>query len=769
MLTSHPPIAGVLNGAMVLRDTSIRNMTFAQLDQVVRPKVLGSLNLDRLFSCDTPPLDFFILLSSINCVIGNQGQANYAAANTFQCALAASRRRRGLPGMALNVGAIIGAGYIQRSAKRVLDLTVSRGAMLHLSEEDFHQLVAEAIAAEQDDTIGPELTTGLLDVSQNATERPVWFADPKFAHLIVRPSAGLVSEGLTSVPSQDLNPAALSVVRDQLLTCRTKKDVEGVVTKAFAAQLRHELQMTALGDQELMEMRSSEIGLDSLVSVDIRNWLTKTLAVNIPVLVIMASDTSMSSLVQMAVDKLPPDLVPQMPLEVPLESIQRSASSPTSAGLSDIKTTSTTEATTLEIDQDFIDWDMETLPPDGCSTAADDSTQLQVPSTPPQTIVLTGATGLLGRHLLHHILQTTPPTTRILCIASRQPPGVSPQQHHFHLIATLLPNDLANNHTHRVSLFPGDLALPNLGLSSSELSSIFTTADCVIHAGADTSHLKPYASLRAANLSSTKELARLCIPRQIPIHYISSAGVGLFPPIHDSTTDQPPPEEAADLYPAQAPGHPPSRLLHHGGYVASKWASERLLERASEAYGLPVWIHRPSTIIREGADAEGDKARLDWLHGLVRYIRIMRAVPEIRVVKGALDLVYVRNVCEQIVGCVLNGKLITEGPSRVSYVREVGDIVVPLDHLEKLLEPTVWEASDSGMGGRGGNTEDPVREGRGYEVLPIAEWAAKAVEEGLHPAVAALIEGMDGPGKPNYPMLRKECLEEVDGPGLWED
>lgn len=92
IIDSLPPITGVLNGAMVLRDVSVRNMAFDQVTEVVGPKVLGSIHLDRIFR--ETKLDFFILLSSINCIIGNVGQANYAAANMGMCGLAAHRRKR---------------------------------------------------------------------------------------------------------------------------------------------------------------------------------------------------------------------------------------------------------------------------------------------------------------------------------------------------------------------------------------------------------------------------------------------------------------------------------------------------------------------------------------------------------------------------------------------------------------------------------------------------------------------------------------------------
>ena len=110
IVESLPPIVGVLNGAMVLRDVTVRNMAFDQVSDVIRPKVLGSMHLDRIFH--EVDLDFFVLLSSITCVIGNVGQANYAAANMGMCGVAANRRKRGLASSVVNVGAIIGVGYI---------------------------------------------------------------------------------------------------------------------------------------------------------------------------------------------------------------------------------------------------------------------------------------------------------------------------------------------------------------------------------------------------------------------------------------------------------------------------------------------------------------------------------------------------------------------------------------------------------------------------------------------------------------------------------
>jgi len=220
IVESLPPIVAVLNGAMVLRDVSVRNMMLDQVRDVMRPKVLGSMHLDRIFH--NVDLDFFVLLSSINCVIGNVGQANYAAANMGMCGVAANRRKRGLASSVVNVGAIIGVGYITQS-DRQLDVTVTKTAMMHLSEEDFHQIFAEAMeAGYPDSTAGPEISTGLLDISPDSINIPKWYSDPKFARFIVHQTS--------SIGDKKEHTNATSI-QDRLEACRSEQELLQVIKR----------------------------------------------------------------------------------------------------------------------------------------------------------------------------------------------------------------------------------------------------------------------------------------------------------------------------------------------------------------------------------------------------------------------------------------------------------------------------------------------------------------------------------------------------------
>ncbi|ORY02745.1 putative polyketide synthase [Clohesyomyces aquaticus] len=709
-----PPIVGAMNGAMVLRDVSIRNMSFAELSDVIRPKVLGTIHLDRIFY--DVDLDFFLLISSINCVIGNLGQANYAAANTFMCSLAAQRRKRGLRAAAMNGGAIMGAGYMERESRRALDLIVQKLHMMRMSEEDWNQSICEGIEASRLDSVaGNELTTGLSDVPYDTPNAPYWFLNPMFSSFIVQQKADSLvkNEGKATASTQDLIQA-----------CTSKEDVRKIIEKAFAAQLRNVLQMT-MSDTDLLAARSAEIGLDSLVSVDIRSWFLKNVQVSVPVLKIMGDDT-MANIVQYAVDNVPGELTPLTSGSEAGEDSSADASAtedgssvegwpglkrseiPTAATTPLPERVSSSDGGILKLAADgCIDWEQEARP--AADLAALPRIANPAPVNPPNVIVLTGASGLLGHHLLNYLLDRTS-ATKVHCLAVR------------HLASKLAKNELPLNP--RVEYYDGQLADPLLGLSPQQATEIFSQADLVIHNGADTSHLKYFQDLRDSNVGSTKTLTRLCLPRRIPIHYISSAGLAVlfngpaFPPVRMTGREH---------------SYPTTDGVF--GYMSSKWTNERFLEQVHDQYGLPVCIHRPSTILREGEDAIGTRAQLDWVNALLHWARVVEAVPQIKNNTGALDLVRISTACESILSHVLDDS--ARAKTEVRYAHQVGDIVLPMDRLQDI--------------GR--------EEGKTFVVLPMGEWLAKAVAAGLHPAIATLIEMMDAPGAPDYPRILREPTE----------
>ncbi|KXX81179.1 Polyketide synthase-nonribosomal peptide synthetase [Madurella mycetomatis] len=176
-----------------------------------------------------------------------------------------------------------------------------------------------------------------------------------------------------------------------------------------------------------------------------------------------------------------------------------------------------------------IDWTQETaLQPELESAALQwPASSAMMPNTqPPRVIVLTGTTGFLEQHLLRALLQQDG-VDKVICIANR---NMTAERRRV-----LLNNSDNNN---RVKCLEGGLCSPRLDLSQEDTARIFRTPDCqdeadtVVHNGADVSHLGTYASVRAANVGSTKQLAALCLPRRLPLHYVSTTSIAMYQPAH---------------------------------------------------------------------------------------------------------------------------------------------------------------------------------------------------------------------------------------------
>ena len=175
--SSMPPIGGVMNAAMVLRDRLFHLTAWEDFAAVLVPKMLGSKNLDEVLSNEQ--LDFFICFSSTTSIVGNVGQSAYSAANFYMASLIQQRRQRGLVGSVVHIAILTGFGYIFRRNSLHAD-AIYKSILPRYdrqSETDLHEMLAEAIVCGRPGSDQPaELITGIRTAFQGE-----WRDDPRMS------------------------------------------------------------------------------------------------------------------------------------------------------------------------------------------------------------------------------------------------------------------------------------------------------------------------------------------------------------------------------------------------------------------------------------------------------------------------------------------------------------------------------------------------------------------------------------------------------------
>ena len=274
-----PPLRGVIHCAGVIQDSSLVNMTEADFHDVSRPKIAGAWNLHQ-HTLDRE-LDFFIMYSSATTLFGNEGQANYVAANSYLESLADYRRGLGLPALAVAWGAIGGVGHLVRNAAVARMLAERLGVKL-LAPARALDRMEQAIRSGAPQVALAEMSWSRLAILPGVAQAPKfalvrdYFNDPAGEG-----TSGSLEEfraHLAGLPRAE----AISTAQ-QLLT----KHIAGIVGMAPAK---------LAADKSLLDL-----GMDSLMLVELQLGLEKQFGIVIPTLELMDA-TTVAKLAQRIID-----------------------------------------------------------------------------------------------------------------------------------------------------------------------------------------------------------------------------------------------------------------------------------------------------------------------------------------------------------------------------------------------------------------------------------------------------------------------------------
>ena len=271
-------------------------MTIEDYYTTISSKVGGTWNLHNAATSQGLNLDFFTLLSSISGVIGQKGQANYAAANVFMDNFAAYRKSLGLAATSIDLGVIEDVGYVAEQGG--MESRFDKRQWTGINEAFLRKIISYSIfqqtAAPLNQDTSAQLITGIAVPLPDESELA---RDARFLGLFqVNGQASF--KAAKGVGNGERDIQAFLLLRQSAAETRVLVDsaVE-IVSKQFVKILR-------LGSPMELGKPLASYGLDSLSAVEFRNWVRSELGAEITLLEITDS-SSLIALCEKIVTKIP--------------------------------------------------------------------------------------------------------------------------------------------------------------------------------------------------------------------------------------------------------------------------------------------------------------------------------------------------------------------------------------------------------------------------------------------------------------------------------
>ncbi|WP_190019394.1 type I polyketide synthase, partial [Streptomyces lucensis] len=299
------PLTAVVHTAGVLDDGTVPSLTAEHLDRVLRPKADAAWNLHEL--TQDRDLALFTLFSSVAGVLGNAGQANYAAANTFLDALAQYRRVRGLPAQSLAWGLWAQTSELTGGLDGADRARMARGGVLPLATEEGLALFDTACGSDRAVLVPARLNLPELRGRASTGTPAVPMLSALLGRRALRAAAGRTGPSTATLPQRLAGKGAAE--RALLLLDAVRGFTASVLGHSGAA--------------EVEETRAfKDIGFDSMSAVELRNHLKAATGLRLPATVVFDHPTPAALAAYLGDRLAPAEDVPEAPALAELARLQ---------------------------------------------------------------------------------------------------------------------------------------------------------------------------------------------------------------------------------------------------------------------------------------------------------------------------------------------------------------------------------------------------------------------------------------------------------------
>lgn len=275
------PLRGVVHAAGVLDDGILADQTPTRFAGVLSAKVAGAIHLDRLTRASD--LDFFVLFSSIAGTVGAPGQGAYAAANAYLDALATRRHEEGKTALSIAWGPWAEGGMMS-TLDQVSRERLARRGVIALEPPRALALFASAL-------VRPEPVLVVASLERSALRRTFGDDVPPLWRALVPPASGSRDTREPDGAPAGASSAAAEAWRAKLATAGPEERRDAIVEVVRVEIAR----VLSLGASEVdVDRPFGELGLDSLLAVELRNALARRLGITLHATVAFDHPTALS-------------------------------------------------------------------------------------------------------------------------------------------------------------------------------------------------------------------------------------------------------------------------------------------------------------------------------------------------------------------------------------------------------------------------------------------------------------------------------------------